>query len=53
MSNQVHPAAPHHMPFFLPGPDGSDPLPVGTAIQPFNSGVIALLRVGTRPSPGP
>jgi hypothetical protein len=26
MATAVHPAAPHHLPFFLPGPDGSDPL---------------------------
>ena len=24
--NDIHPAAIHHFPFFLPGPDGSDPL---------------------------
>ncbi|MEI6159131.1 MAG: hypothetical protein WCP77_04790 [Roseococcus sp.] len=23
---QIHPAAPHHLPFFIPGPDGSDGL---------------------------
>lgn len=28
----MHPAAPHHVPFFLPGPDGSDPVMVGTGI---------------------
>jgi hypothetical protein len=26
MSATVHPAAPHHLPFFLAGADGSDPL---------------------------
>jgi hypothetical protein len=26
VATAVHPAAPHHLPFFLPGPDGSDPL---------------------------
>jgi len=24
--NEIHPLAPHHLPGFLPGPDGSDPL---------------------------
>ncbi len=28
----MHPAAPHHLPFFIPGADGSDPLLVGTGI---------------------
>ena len=28
MSDQIHPAAPHHLPFFVPGPDGSDTLMV-------------------------
>lgn len=32
MNTSVHPAAPHHQPFFLPGPDGSDPVLVGTGI---------------------
>ena len=32
MSDQVHPAAPHHLPFFIPGPDGSDTLIVVTGI---------------------
>ena len=26
MGEQMHPAAPHHLPFFIPGPDGSDTL---------------------------
>ncbi|WFU18521.1 hypothetical protein [Bradyrhizobium sp. CB3481] len=26
MTDQMHPAAPHHLPFFVPGPDGSDTL---------------------------
>ncbi|MGF1445368.1 MAG: hypothetical protein ACFBRM_04115 [Pikeienuella sp.] len=34
----VHPLAPDHLPGFLPGPDGSDPLFTGVAI-----GVIALV----------
>ena len=32
MSTSTHPAAPHHLPFFLPGPDGSDPVLVATGI---------------------
>ena len=28
----MHPAAPHHLPFFVPGPDGSDGLMVVMAI---------------------
>ncbi len=32
MSTAPHPAAPHVLPFFLPGPDGSDPVLVGTGI---------------------
>jgi hypothetical protein len=32
VTTAVHPAAPHQLPFFLPGPDGSDPLFVGTGI---------------------
>jgi hypothetical protein len=27
-----HQAAPHHLPFFLPGPDGSDPVLAGAGI---------------------
>ncbi|WP_283809332.1 hypothetical protein [Bradyrhizobium sp. LMTR 3] len=26
MSGQMHPAAPHHLPFFIPGADGSGTL---------------------------
>lgn len=26
MANEIHPLAPHSLPFFLPGPDGSDVL---------------------------
>jgi hypothetical protein len=39
----MHPAAPHHLPFFVPGPDGSDTLMVVMGI--FLVGVI--LWVGT------
>ena len=35
--NETHPIAPHHLPGFLPGPDGSDPL--------FTAVVIVLLIV--------
>ena len=32
MTVQMHPAAPHHLPFYIPGPDGSDTLIVVTGI---------------------
>lgn len=32
MSATTHPAAPHHLPFFIPGPDGADPVLVGAGI---------------------
>ena len=32
MTVEMHPAAPHHLPFFIPGPDGSDMLLVATGI---------------------
>lgn len=35
--NETHPIAPHHLPGYLPGPDGSDPL--------FTAVVIVLLIV--------
>ena len=35
--NETHPIAPHHLPGYLPGPDGSDPL--------FTTVVIVLLIV--------
>lgn len=38
MSEQIHPLAPHHLPFFIPGPDGSDPLLVVMGI--FLIGVV-------------
>lgn len=28
----MHPAAPHHLPFFIPGADGADPVLVGAGI---------------------
>ena len=42
MNTAIHPAAPHHLPFFLPGPDGSDPVLVGTGIFL----IIAVLAFG-------
>lgn len=39
----MHPAAPHHLPFFIPGPDGSDALMVAMGIFL----VAAVLWVGT------
>ena len=38
MSEQIHPLAPHHLPFFIPGPDGSDTLMVVMGI--FLIGVV-------------
>src|SRR3954471_2923462 len=32
LSEQIHPAAPHHLPFFIPGAEGSDALMVATGI---------------------
>jgi hypothetical protein len=37
-----HPAAPHHLPFFLPGPDGSDPVLVGAGVFL----IVAVLAFG-------
>lgn len=42
MSASLHPAAPHHVPFYLPGPDGSDPVLVGTGIFL----IVAVLAFG-------
>ena len=39
----MHPAAPHHLPFFIPGADGSDPLTVVMGIFL----VATVLWVGT------
>jgi hypothetical protein len=33
----MHPAAPHHLPFYIPGPDGSDTLMV----------VMGIFLIGT------
>jgi hypothetical protein len=43
LSEQLHPAAPHHLPFFIPGADGSDTLMVVTGL--FLVGTV--LWVGT------
>ena len=42
MSTSPHPAAPHTLPFYLPGPDGSDPVLVGTGVFL----ILALLAFG-------
>jgi hypothetical protein len=42
MSTPAHPDAPHHLPFFLPGPDGSDPLLVVAGV----SLLLGLLAFG-------
>ena len=43
LSESLHPAAPHHLPFFIPGPDGSDPLTVVMGIFL----IVTVLWVGT------
>ena len=48
----INPAAPHHLPAFLPGPDGSDPLMVVTGLILLGSvlGVgLLYLRLHTMP----
>lgn len=42
MSTSPHPAAPHQLPFYMPGPDGSDPVLVGTGIFL----IVAVLAFG-------
>src|SRR5262245_21945501 len=37
LAEQIHPAAPHHLPFFIPGADGSDTLTV----------VMGIFLIGT------
>jgi hypothetical protein len=48
----THPAAPHHLPFFLPGPDGSDPVLVAVGLF-LIAAIIAFgllfLRIHTLP----
>ena len=52
MNAPIHPAAPHHLPFYLPGPDGSDPVMIGAGIF-LLIGVLAFgllfLRLHTLP----
>ncbi|QIO34888.1 hypothetical protein [Bradyrhizobium sp. 1(2017)] len=43
MSERIHPLAPHNLPFFISGPDGSDPLMVAMGIFL----VATVLWVGT------
>lgn len=43
MSEQMHALAPHHLPFYIPSADGSDPLLVGMGIFL----VVTVLWVGT------
>jgi hypothetical protein len=43
LSEQLHPLAPHHLPFFIPGPDGSDTLTVVMGVFL----VVTVLWVGT------
>ena len=42
LSEAMHPLAPHHLPFYVPGPDGSDPLMVVMGIFL----IAAVLGVG-------
>jgi hypothetical protein len=52
LSTSPHPAAPHHLPLFLPGPDGSDPLMVGAGIFLLIAVVafgLLFLRLHTMP----
>lgn len=37
LAEVLHPAAPHHLPVYIPGPDGSDPLFTGVVV-----GIIVL-----------
>lgn len=41
MAGEINPAAPHVLPFFVPGPDGSDQMMLTTAIV-MAFGVVAL-----------
>jgi hypothetical protein len=48
----THPAAPHSLPVFLPGPDGADPLLVGTGLFLIGAVVafgLVFLRIHTLP----
>ena len=48
----MHPAAPHHLPFFVPGPDGSDPVLVAAGVFLIAAMVafgLLFLRIHTLP----
>jgi len=52
VSAELHPAAPHHLPFFIPGPDGSDPVLMGTGLFLIGAVVafgLLFLRIHTLP----
>ena len=49
---QIHPAAPHHLPGFLPGADGSDTLLATTAVASFFAGRLGRQRVFARAAAG-
>lgn len=52
MSTATHPAAPHHLPWFLPGPDGADPLLIGVGLFLIVAVVafgLLFLRIHTLP----
>lgn len=52
MSPQIHPAAPHHLPFFVPGADGSDPMLVVTGLFLIGAVIafgLLFLRIHTLP----
>lgn len=52
LATSIHPAAPHHLPFFIPGPDGSDPLLVATGVFLLGAVIafgLIFLRIHTLP----
>jgi hypothetical protein len=52
LSTPVHPAAPHHLPLFLPSPDGSDPVLLGVGLFLIVAVVafgLLFLRIHTLP----
>jgi len=52
MNPTLHPATPHHLPPFLPGPDGSDPFLVGAGLFLLAAVVgfgVLFLRLHTLP----
>jgi hypothetical protein len=40
MAQDVHPMAPHHLPAFLPGPDGADPLFTFTVVMLLGAAML-------------